>query len=125
MDGECTCRACERHDGLLLKVSGRARTAAHLSGGPSDVVASVRADPKELPVVRFELRDEAGFPGEVLPHRSAVAGVPVMHEEEIVDARAVRRIVGCRYGCVAGRGPGREAAVEHANIPNAGFAQID
>ena len=57
----------------------------------SETIVTARADVKKLPVFCVELRHEPGFPREILLHRFAIAGVPVVDEEEVVDALAVGR----------------------------------
>ncbi len=42
-------------------------------------------------VLFAKLRHQPGFPGQVLFHRLAIAGMPVMYEEQVVDALVIGR----------------------------------
>lgn len=51
-------------------------------------------DPESRPVPLVELCDEAGFPSEILSHGGLVTRVPVVDEEQVIDALVIRRNVG-------------------------------
>ena len=82
-------------------------------------------DFEQRPVLLVELGKEAGFPREILPHRVAVAGVPVVNEEEMIDAFRIRRIGGGGNGRVAVTRPSGESAIEQLHICEACLKQVD
>ena len=70
------------------------------------------ADAKSAPILLVELRNQPGFPCQVLSHRFAIAGVPVVNEKKIIDAFPIDWHLIRRCSRIACFGPRVESAFE-------------
>ena len=75
-------------------------------------------------VLLTQLRHQSRFPCQILFHRLAVAGVAIVHEEQVIDAFGVGWNIGRRCRRMPGCGPCFHAAVEQADIRDAGINQF-
>ena len=86
---------------------------------------ALNADSEERAILRVQLRDETGFPGEILPHRVQVSGVSIVDEEQIVDARVVGRRIGRSGGVVPGACPCVDPTIEQPHVVATRIVQIE
>ena len=76
-------------------------------------------------LLRVELRQQAGFPRQILAHRGLVSGVAVVHKEQVVDAIRIVRGARRRFECITRVGPCGQSALQQLDIGDTSLAQID